>query len=132
MTAFDFTDETDVPTELVAVTVNVYLVPLVNPLMTAFVAFAPTFTTIPPGLEVIVYPVIGEPPLYAGKDHDTVAFPLPNTVLTFVGLVGADGGAGITLFVGVDGTDVPMELMAVTVNVYAVPAVSPVSTVEFA
>ena len=56
----------------------------------------------------------------------TVACALPAVAVTPVGAPGAD--AGVTLFDGADGGPVPIALVAVTVNVYAVPLVSPVIT----
>jgi hypothetical protein len=46
--------------------------------------------------------------------------------------VGAVAAVGITVFDTADAADVPIAFVAVTVNVYAVPAVSPDNTVEFA
>ena len=45
-------DETLVPMALVAVTVNVYVTPFVNPVITAFVV--ELVTVMPPGLELTV------------------------------------------------------------------------------
>jgi len=56
----------------VAVTVNVYAVPLVNPVTVAVVA--PIVDAVaPPRLALTVYPVIGEPPSLTGALHDTNA-----------------------------------------------------------
>src|SRR5450631_3322474 len=62
----------EVPTPFVAVTVNVYEVPLVRPVTVAVVAPAVAAVR-PPGLAVTVYPVTGQPPLLAGAAHDTTA-----------------------------------------------------------
>ena len=76
-----------------------------------------------------MYPVIAEPPLEAGAVHVTVALALPPTPATAVGAPGADGGA-----VGVTGAEAgesalgPTPLVATTLNVYAVPLVSPVTS----
>ena len=57
---------------MVAVTVNVYAVPLVRPGTVTDVA--PVVVAVkPPGDAVTVYPVMGEPPLLAGVVHDTTA-----------------------------------------------------------
>ena len=62
----------EVPAALVAVTVNVYAVPLTRPVTVAVVA--PVVEAVrPPGAAVTVYPVIGEPPLLTGAVHDTTA-----------------------------------------------------------
>jgi hypothetical protein len=66
------TDAGEVPTALVAVTVNVYAVPLVRPVTVAVKGPAEVAVR-PPGDAVTVYPVIGDPPLLAGAVHDTTA-----------------------------------------------------------
>jgi hypothetical protein len=60
-----------VPTELVAVTVNVYEIPLVNPETTSG-ELVPV-ATIPPGDDVAVYPVIVAPPSDTGAVNETTA-----------------------------------------------------------
>jgi hypothetical protein len=62
-------DAFDVPTAFVAVTVNVYDVPAVKPL-TVIGDELPVAVTLP-GLDVTVYWVIAEPPLFAGALNDT-------------------------------------------------------------
>jgi hypothetical protein len=62
-------DASDVPIAFVAVTVNVYDVPAVKPL-TVIGDELPVAVT-PPGLDVTVYWVIAEPPLFAGALNDT-------------------------------------------------------------
>jgi hypothetical protein len=111
----------------VAVTVNVYLTPLVRPGTLAVVAFGPTLIVIPPGFATTLYPVIGDPPSDGGNDQFTVALLLPTTLKTLTGFSGADGNDGIIIFDAVDANDVPTELVAVTVNVYSVPFVNPVT-----
>ena len=74
------------PTPLVAVTVNVYAVPLVRPV--TVMGLAGPVEVILPGLEVTVYEVIVEPPFKAGAVKKTVAWPLsPATAVTLVGAV---------------------------------------------
>ena len=65
-------DATEDPAALVAVTVNVYAVPLVSPVTVADVAMI-VVTRAPPGYAVTVYPVIAKPPSLAGGVHDTTA-----------------------------------------------------------
>nr|WP_229708421.1 hypothetical protein [Knoellia flava] len=60
----------EVPIALVAVTVNVYAVPLLSP-MTVQARAPVVVQVLPPGLEVTVYPVTEEPPVEAGAVHDT-------------------------------------------------------------
>ena len=72
-------------------------------------------TLIPPGEEVTVYDVIGEPPPDAGGVNVTVACVFPAVAGPIVG--GPGTAAGVTLFDGADGGPVPTALVAVTVNV---------------
>ena len=64
MIEFEAADAADVPTLFVAVTVNVYAVPVVNPV--TVIVPEPAVDTAPvkpPGEEVAVYEVIVAPPL---------------------------------------------------------------------
>ena len=70
--------------------------------------------------------MIAAPPLLAGAPKLIVAEALPAVADTEVGAVGTV--AGVTLFDAADAGPVPTELAAVTVNVYAVPLVRPVTT----
>jgi hypothetical protein len=63
-------DAAPVPTAFVAVTVNVYAVPLLKP-VTVSGLDAPDAVK-PPGLDVTVKLVIAEPPLFAGAENETV------------------------------------------------------------
>ena len=72
-----------------------------------------------------MYEVTAEPPFEAGTAKLTVALRLPVKVATtVVGAVGAP--TVVTELEALDAEPVPAELVAVTVNVYAVPAVKPV------
>jgi hypothetical protein len=76
-----------VPIAFVAVTVNVYAVEDDKPLT---VIGEPLPVPVkPPGLDVTVYPVIAEPPLFAGASNATEAVVLPAVATTFVGASGA-------------------------------------------
>jgi hypothetical protein len=66
------------------------------------------------------------PPLLAGAEKLTVACALPPVAETETGAPGTV--AGVTLFDAADAGPVPTELAAVTVNVYAVPSVRPLTT----
>jgi hypothetical protein len=83
----------------------------------------------PLGLAVTVYPVIVAP-LLAGAVQMTVACVLPALAATVVGTPGAVDG--VTEFDAVDCALVPTLLVAVTLNVYAVPSVNPVTVVDAA
>jgi len=102
---------------LVAVTVNVYAVPLVRP---DNVELTPVVVT--PvhaghaGDGAIVYPVIAEPPSLTGAVHDTTAEASPAVADTPVGAPGADTGAWITqVKVALPLADVPSVAVTVTV-----------------
>ena len=73
-----------------------------------------TVTVWPPGLAVIVYPVIVEPPVDVGALQLTVACVLPAMAVTLVGAPGIV--AGVTLLEGVDSLPSPTLLVATTVN----------------
>jgi hypothetical protein len=64
-------------------------------------------------------------PFEAGATHDTEAWVSPGVALTLVGAPGSP--AGVTAVDGVDAGPVPAALVAVTMNVYGVPSVSPVT-----
>src|ERR1019366_7560314 len=75
------------PTMLVALTVNLYAVPLVRPVTVALVA--PVVVAVrPPGEAVTVYLVTAEPPLLLGAVQDTAAAALPGVAATRVGAPG--------------------------------------------
>jgi hypothetical protein len=113
-------DAEDVPDAFVAVTVNVYAVPFVNP-VTVIGLLEPVAVT-PPGEDVTVY---DDAP--ADAVNDTTADALPGAALTFVG---ADGTAsGVTAVDALDAEDVPVPFVAVIVNVYAVPLVKPLTVI---
>lgn len=69
--------------------------------------------------------MIAEPPLLDGAVHDTLAWPSPAVPVTAVGAPGTV--AGVTADDADDAVPVPAALVAVTVNVYAVPFVKPVT-----
>ena len=65
-------------------------------------------------------------PLLAGAFQETIAVVLPLTAVTPVGASGTV--AGITAGEGADAAEVPTAFVAVTVKVYSVPFVNPVTT----
>ena len=69
--------------------------------------------------------MIADPPFEAGADHDTPTCPLPGTPDTPVGAPGTV--AGVTGADALDAGPVPTPLVAVTMNVYAVPFVNPLT-----
>ena len=114
VTADDALEAVPVPTELVAVTVMVYAVPLVSP-VTVIGDDAPVAVR-PPGEEVTVYPVITDPPVFTGAVKLTVALPLLTVAEILVGTPGAIG-AGVTADDALEAVPVPTELVALTVKV---------------
>ena len=111
------------PIALLAVTVNVYAVPLVRPVTVMGDAVPATESA--PGLEVTVYPVITDPPSASGAVKVTLACPSPAVAIPIAGAGGGVETSGVTLLDGADLALVPNALLAVTVNVYAVPSVRP-------
>jgi hypothetical protein len=74
--------------------------------------------------------VIESPPLLDGADHETLALVLLASAATLSGLVGTV--AGTTGADGREDSPAPMPFVAVTVNVYEMPLVSPVTPQESA
>ncbi len=118
-------DDVLVPAAFDAVTVNVYVVPFVRPVIT--IGEEPPVAVNPPTFEETVYVVIVDPPLLTGAVNVTVASPLPRVAVPIVGASGAVAGV-IELLVA-EGVLVPFALIATTVNVYVVPFVRPVTTI---
>ena len=81
----------------------------------------------PPGFDVTVYDVIALPPFEAGGVKLTVACALPAVAVPIVGAPGTV--AGVTLLEAADAGPVPIALVAVTVKVYTVPFVRPVTVI---
>lgn len=72
--------------------------------------------------------MIAAPPSDDGAVHDTVACPSPGTALTAVGAPGAVAAAiGVTGDEAADAGPLPTLLVAVTVKVYGLLFVSPVT-----
>ena len=80
------------------------------------------------GEEVTVYPVTADPPFDAGAVQETFTRLEDATTVTPVGAPGKV--AGVTAADAEDGLEFPLPLIATTVNVYAVPFVSPVKVQE--
>ena len=131
VTEADASDASDVPAPFVAVEVNVYEVPGVNPDTTHDVAGAVT-VHVPaarlPASNAVTRYELGVPPPVAGVIV-TVADPGPDTA---VGAPGTPGASTTTALDGLDADDVPPTFVAVEVNVYDVPRVSPDTTHDVA
>ena len=78
-----------------------------------------------PGEDVAVYPVMALPPFEAGAAHVIVAWPLPGPATTVDGAPGT--GIGTAAPEGDDPGPVPTVFVAVTVNVYGLPFVRPLT-----
>ncbi len=74
-----------------------------------------------------MYDVIAEPPLFAGAENVTDAWAFPAVALPIVGACGTV--VAVMLADAADAADVPLAFVAVTVNVYEVPFVSPVTVI---
>jgi hypothetical protein len=116
-------EEELVPFAFVAVTVKVYVTPFVRP-VTVIGESVPV--AVCPRFEVTVYSVMVEPPLLTGGVKVIVAAPLPATADTLVGAFGTV--AGVIELLESEADPVPTAFVAVTVKVYAVPFVRPVTT----
>jgi hypothetical protein len=95
MTGSEADDALLEPALLVAVTANVYDVPLVSA-VTEHVNAPPVTHVRPPGEAVTVYVVMVVPPSLSGADQYTVACAFPATARTFNGADGfCAGGASV-------------------------------------
>jgi hypothetical protein len=118
-------DEVLVPTAFVAVTVKLYGLPFVRPVIV--IGDEPPVAVKPPTFELTVYVVIADPPFELGALNVIVAWPLPAVAVPILGASGTV--AGVTLLLADDAVLVPIAFVAVTVNVYAVPLVKPVTVI---
>lgn len=126
VTGSEESEAAPVPTMLVAMTVNVYAMPLVRPVTVQELLVALAVQVFPSGLEVTVYLVIGRPPVSTGAVQETTetpsAFDVPMTA------VGASGGpSGVTAADGSEAAPPPATLEAQTLKVYETPLVSPLT-----
>ena len=126
VTADEVLEALPLPALLVAVTVKVYAEPLVRPV--TVIGDEEPVAVKPLGEEVTVYPVIADPPVLVGAVKLTVALPLLPLAEIPVGAPGAIA-AGVTADDALEAAPVPTELVAVTVKVYAVPLVSPITVI---
>ncbi|CAB4323419.1 unannotated protein [freshwater metagenome] len=117
------------PTALMATTSTVMASPLMSPSMTQEVADSAVTSTEQVADESPVtdarYDVTGEP-FAAGVDHETVARPSPRTTTTPDGASGTP--AGTTASETEEDVLVPTLLVALTVNRYDTPLISPRTT----
>ena len=109
VTVFDGADAGPVPTALVAVTVKVYAAPLVRP--ATVMGDAAPLALMPPGEELAVYDVIGEPPLETGGVNVIVACPFPAVAVPMMGAPGTAPGVALT---AAEAGPVPKAFVAVT------------------
>ena len=116
-------DAGDAPRALSAVTVKVYAVPSTRPVHAAEVPV--TMHGAPSGDDAMTYPVMGEP-LGEGAVQMRLAVVSPAVAVGAAGVSGTP--PGVTAALASDGSEAPMALIAVTVNVYAVPFTRPLHT----
>ena len=122
----DWFELSESPLLFVAITVNLYGIPLVRPFLV--VELLVEMAVNPPGSLVTVYFVIAEPPFEIGGDQYIVASVFPGIAETLVGLSGTV--EGIISDDGVEGNESPFILVAKTVNIYGVPFVRPVTVAD--
>ena len=117
VTELEALDAEPVPAEFVAVTVNVYAVPAVKPVIAIVPLPACEIDpVIPPGDDVAVYEVIVAPPLEVGAVNETFAVVAPvDVAVTDVGELGAP--TVVAELEALEAAEVPAELVAVTVKV---------------
>ena len=118
VTATDAVDASEVKRAFSAVTVNVYAVPFVKPVMLQARGFgngAVSTQDPPAGDEVIVYLVGAESVLFAGAVNETFADPLAAVAITLLGASGL--ASGFTAADAGDDEVVPVAFVAVDVNV---------------
>jgi hypothetical protein len=104
---------TPVPTAFVAAMVNEYVEPAERP-VTVQVS-APEVEQVSPLPSVTEYPEMVAPPLLVGAVQLTVAAPVDEVAMAYRGASGVV--AGVTADEADEGSDVPAELVAATVNV---------------
>jgi hypothetical protein len=109
VTELDAVDAGPTPTLLVAVTVNVYAVPLVSPVTVHDVDAVVQLS--PPGEDVTVYPVTDAPPSHVGAVHDTDACAVPAVA------VGVPGAAGVIVVAHLRARYSPTWRLSVLANV---------------
>ena len=127
MTDADGSDGSEVPYVFFAVTVNVYEVPAVRPSTVTVPAVVAVLVMVP-DTDATVYCVMSEPPVNVGAVNVTVAVVL--FVAVAVPIPGAVGRPNVATGAdGEDATEVPYVFVAVTVNVYEVPGVSPLTVI---
>jgi len=122
--AVDGFEMTLVPAAFIATILNEYAVPLMRPLIVQDVAVVVLHTTAAVVASVIVYPVMSAP-LVAGAVQVNVIEPFPKLGVNAVIFDGAV--AGTTLF-EIAMSLRPASVIATTLNVYAVPFVSRLTT----
>ena len=105
--------------------------PFVRPVTVRLVADGAAFMEMLPGCDVTVYPVMALPPSSAGVVQDTTAWAFPDVAVTPEAAVETPA-LGLTALLDVLAGLIPTALVAVTVNVYGMPLVSPVTMAEVA
>lgn len=124
-TAADNTEAEEEPETFEALTLNRYDVPFTKP-VTVHVVDEIVEQVAPSGNEVTVYPPITAPPSLLGTVQETTDRPsAPVVAITSVGAEATDEGV-----IATDAADaplVPAAFVAVTVNVYLMPLVRPVT-----
>lgn len=114
ITADEAVEVAPLPAMFVAVTANVYDVPLVSPVI-AQVSVPAVVHVSPSGVAIAVYPVIADPPFEDGAVQVTVTWVFPATP---VGVPGWPGTVrGVTDELAADAAPAPTAFVARTVKV---------------
>ena len=118
----------ELPVALIAITENVYAVPLVKPVnvQERLVVFVHDAGAVTAGDEVTVYPVIALPPFDPGAVQLTSDDAFATVPETFVGAPGTVA-TGVTAGDAAEATEFPAAFVATTLNVYEVPLVRPLT-----
>jgi hypothetical protein len=109
----DAAEATESPFAFDALTVNVYAVSFVRPVI---LIGEDVPVAVVPSLAVTTYPVIDDPPLLVGGVNEIDALASSADATTLVGALGTVDG--LTADEAVDCADVPIPFVAVTLNVY--------------
>ena len=102
-----------------AVTTNVFFVPLVNSRTVHVNSVPAALHVLPSGEEVTVYLEMGSPPLSVGAAHVTATSPFAATT---VGVLGADATAPALTVFAFEDAPLPAVFVAATVIAYELPA----------
>jgi hypothetical protein len=124
---FTLADAGPTPAAFVAVTLQLYCTAFVSDATpTGLTAALPARVVSPAAVHVAVYVEIDEPPFDAGAVKVKLALAFPGVPTTFVGAPGTVRGVTLTV---PDALPVPFSFIALTLQLYCVPLVRPVTVI---